>query len=130
MKLIIIALIIFALAVLMTMTGRGGGNFYVLTLVKDKAFIAECTAELITSSGQTGKRYVPDPNAEKIYGTDDAPFILDCEFPFEFVETPPQLLTTQKTDAAIFRGRRAHAAQAAGHDQVRRYRTRARHDGR
>ncbi|HOC93346.1 MAG TPA: hypothetical protein PKH33_13405 [bacterium] len=68
---------------------------------KDKAFIAECTAELITSSGQTGKRYVPDPNAEKIYGTDDAPFILDCEFPFEFVETPPQILTTQKTDAAI-----------------------------
>jgi hypothetical protein len=68
---------------------------------KDKAFIAECTAELITSSGQTGKRYVPDPNAEKIYGTDDAPFVLDCEFPFEFVETPPQLLTTQKTDATI-----------------------------
>jgi uncharacterized membrane protein YfcA len=33
MKLIIIAFIIFALAVLMIMTGRGGGNFYVLTLV-------------------------------------------------------------------------------------------------
>ena len=68
---------------------------------KDKAFIAECTAELITSSGQTGKRYVPDTAAEKIYGTDDAPFVLDCEFPFEFVETPPQLLRTQKTDATI-----------------------------
>ena len=68
---------------------------------KDKAFIAECTAELITSSGQIGKRYVPDPTAERIYGTDDAPFVLDCEFPFEFVETPPQLLTTQKTDATI-----------------------------
>jgi len=67
----------------------------------DKAFIAECTAKLITSSGQTGKRYVPDPSAEKIYGTDDAPFVLDCEFPFEFVETPTQLLTTQKTDATI-----------------------------
>ena len=68
---------------------------------KDKAFIAECTAALITSSGQTGKRYVPDPSAGKIYGTDDAPFVLDCEFPFEFVETPSQLLTTQKTDATI-----------------------------
>jgi len=67
----------------------------------DKAFITECTAELITSSGQTGKRYVPDPSAEKIYGTDDAPFVLDCEFPFEFVETPTELLTTQKTDATI-----------------------------
>jgi len=68
---------------------------------KDKAFIAECTAELITSSGRTGKRYVPDPSAERIYGTDDAPFVLDGEFPFEFVETPPQILTTQKTDATI-----------------------------
>jgi hypothetical protein len=68
---------------------------------RDKAFIVECTAKLITSSGQTGKRYVPDPSVEKIYGTDDAPFVLDCEFPFEFVETPPQILTTQKTDAAI-----------------------------
>jgi len=29
----IISLIIFAIAILMTMTGRGGGNFYVLTLV-------------------------------------------------------------------------------------------------
>ena len=67
----------------------------------DKKFIAESTAELITSSGQTGKRYVPDPSAEKIYGTDDAPFVLDCEFPFEFVETPPQILTSQKTDATI-----------------------------
>ena len=68
---------------------------------KDKVFIAECTAELITSSGQTGKRYVPDAAAERIYGMDDAPFVLDCEFPFEFVETPPQILTTQKTDAVI-----------------------------
>jgi hypothetical protein len=67
----------------------------------DKKFIAETTAELITSSGQTGKRYVPDPSAERIYGTDDAPFGLDCEFPFEFVETPPQILTSQKTDATI-----------------------------
>ncbi len=68
---------------------------------RDKAFIAECTAELITSSGRTGKRYVPDPSAEKIYGTDDAPFVLDCEFPFEFVETPTELLMTQKPDAVI-----------------------------
>ena len=67
----------------------------------DKKFIAESTAELITSSGQTGKRYVPDTSAERIYGTDDAPFVLDCEFPFEFVETPPQILTSQKTDATI-----------------------------
>ena len=67
----------------------------------DKAFITECTAELITSSERTGKRYVPDAAAERIYGTDDAPFVLDCEFPFEFVETPPQILTTQKTDATI-----------------------------
>jgi len=68
---------------------------------RDKAFIAECTAELIASSGQTGKRYVPDPNSEKIYGTDDAPFILDCEFPFEFVTTPIQILTSERADAAI-----------------------------
>jgi len=67
----------------------------------DKMFIAECTAELITSSGQIGSRFVPDPSAEKIYGTGDAPFILDCQFPFEFVETPPELLTSQKTDATI-----------------------------
>jgi hypothetical protein len=33
LEIIVVALIIFALAVLMTMTGRGGGNFYVLTLV-------------------------------------------------------------------------------------------------
>jgi len=33
LKITVVALIIFALAVLMTMTGRGGGNFYVLTLV-------------------------------------------------------------------------------------------------
>jgi len=68
---------------------------------RDKAFIAECTAELITSSGRTGKRYVPDVAAEKIYGTDDAPFVPDGVFPFEFVSTPPQILTTQKTDAVI-----------------------------
>ena len=68
---------------------------------KDKEFIAVCTAELITSSGQTGKRYVADPAAEKIYGAGDAPFVFVCEFPFEFVETPPQILTTQRMDAAI-----------------------------
>lgn len=33
MNLIIVAAVVFALAVLMTMTGRGGGNFYVLVLV-------------------------------------------------------------------------------------------------
>lgn len=33
MNIIILALIIFAIATLMTMTGRGGGNFYVLALV-------------------------------------------------------------------------------------------------
>ncbi len=33
LKIAVVALIIFALAVVMTMTGRGGGNFYVLTLV-------------------------------------------------------------------------------------------------
>lgn len=33
MNIIIISLIIFGIAILMTMTGRGGGNFYVLTLV-------------------------------------------------------------------------------------------------
>jgi len=33
MNLIILALIIFSIAILMTMTGRGGGNFYVLALV-------------------------------------------------------------------------------------------------
>jgi len=33
LKIAIVALVIFALAVVMTMTGRGGGNFYVLTLV-------------------------------------------------------------------------------------------------
>ncbi len=33
MNLIILALIIFSIATLMTMTGRGGGNFYVLALV-------------------------------------------------------------------------------------------------
>ncbi len=33
LKISVVALIIFALAVVMTMTGRGGGNFYVLTLV-------------------------------------------------------------------------------------------------
>jgi len=68
---------------------------------KDKSFIVECTAELILSSGQTGKRYVPDPGGERLYGTDDGPFILDCEFPFEFVETPIEILTSKKADAAI-----------------------------
>lgn len=68
---------------------------------KDKAFISECTAELITSSERTGKRYVPDAAAERIYGTDDEPFVLDCEFPFEFVTTPIQILTSEKADAAI-----------------------------
>jgi uncharacterized membrane protein YfcA len=33
LKLAVVALVVFALAVVMTMTGRGGGNFYVLTLV-------------------------------------------------------------------------------------------------
>jgi uncharacterized membrane protein YfcA len=33
MNMIIISIVVFALAVLMTMTGRGGGNFYVLVLV-------------------------------------------------------------------------------------------------
>jgi len=32
-KLVVVAIIVFTLAVLMTMTGRGGGNFFVLTLV-------------------------------------------------------------------------------------------------
>jgi len=44
---------------------------------------------------------VPDAAAEKIYGTDDAPFVLDCEFPFEFVSTPVEILTSERTDAAI-----------------------------
>lgn len=68
---------------------------------KDMAFIAECTAELIVSSGQIGKRYIPDTSAEKLYGTDDGPFVLDTEFPFEFVETPVEILTTKKADAVI-----------------------------
>ncbi len=33
MENIIMAIVIFAIAILMTMTGRGGGNFYVLTIV-------------------------------------------------------------------------------------------------
>ncbi len=33
MSLVIIGIIVFAIAVIMTMTGRGGGNFYVLVLV-------------------------------------------------------------------------------------------------
>lgn len=33
MKLAIVGIIVFAIAVIMTMTGRGGGNFYVLVLV-------------------------------------------------------------------------------------------------
>ena len=33
MDIVIVSLAIFAIAILMTMTGRGGGNFYVLTLV-------------------------------------------------------------------------------------------------
>jgi len=33
LKIAIVALVMFALAAVMTMTGRGGGNFYVLTLV-------------------------------------------------------------------------------------------------
>ncbi len=33
LKIAVISLVIFVLAVVMTMTGRGGGNFYVLTLV-------------------------------------------------------------------------------------------------
>lgn len=33
LKIVAVSLVIFALAVVMTMTGRGGGNFYVLTLV-------------------------------------------------------------------------------------------------
>ena len=33
LKLTIVALVVLALAVIMTMTGRGGGNFYVLTFV-------------------------------------------------------------------------------------------------
>ena len=68
---------------------------------KDKAFIAEWTAELITSSEQTGKRYTPDPAAERLYGTGDASFVLDCEFPFEFVETPVEVLTSKRADAEI-----------------------------
>ena len=68
---------------------------------KDKTFIADCTADLIVSSGWVGKRYVPDMSAEKIYGTDDAPFVLDCEFPFEYVTTPFEILTSQKADAKI-----------------------------
>ena len=33
MDFILVGIIVFAIAVLMTMTGRGGGNFYVLVLV-------------------------------------------------------------------------------------------------
>ncbi len=33
LKILLISLVIFLLAVVMTMTGRGGGNFYILTLV-------------------------------------------------------------------------------------------------
>jgi len=33
MNLVVVSIIIFAIAVIMTMTGRGGGNFYVLVLV-------------------------------------------------------------------------------------------------
>ncbi len=68
---------------------------------KDKTFITDCTVSLIVNSGQTGKRYVPDGNAGKIYGTDDAAFVFDCEFQFEFVSTPVEILTSEKTDASI-----------------------------
>ena len=63
--------------------------------------LTEGTAELITSSEQTGKRYVPDASAENLYGTDDTSFVLDSEFPFEFVETPVEVLTNKKADAVI-----------------------------
>ena len=33
MKLMVVSIIIFVIAIIMTMTGRGGGNFYVLVLV-------------------------------------------------------------------------------------------------
>ena len=67
----------------------------------DKAFIADETAGLIESSGQIGQRLVPDENAVRIFGTDDTAFVLDCEFPFEFVSTPVEILTSKKCDALI-----------------------------
>ncbi len=68
---------------------------------KDKAFVSGGVAELLNGSGQIGKRYVPDATVANIYGSDDAPFVFDAEFQFEFVETPNETLTAQKCDAVI-----------------------------
>jgi len=47
MSMIVVAIVIFAIAVLMTMTGRGGGNFYVVVLV-----IAGQTMHQAATTGQ------------------------------------------------------------------------------
>ena len=68
---------------------------------KNKDFLADNVRELIESTGQTGIRYTPDPNAENLYGRDSVPYLAGEEFPLEWQMLPADTLTKMKADAVI-----------------------------
>jgi len=68
---------------------------------KDSGFIGGNVRELIESSGQTGIRYIPDLNAENLYGKDSIPYLAAEEFPLEWQMLLADTLTKMKADAVI-----------------------------
>ncbi len=68
---------------------------------KDKDFITDNVRELITSSGQTGSRYVPDSTAENLYGRNDTPYVAGGAFSLELQTLPAETLTKMAADAVI-----------------------------
>ena len=72
-----------------------------LLTAKDKNFITGNMREVILSSGQSGIRYTPDPDAENLYGQNDIPYVAGETFPLELQILPAETLTKMGADAVV-----------------------------
>ena len=72
-----------------------------LLTAKDTEFITGNIRDVILSSGQTGIRYTPDPDAENLYGQNDIPYVAGETFPLELQTIPAETLTKMGADAVI-----------------------------
>ena len=72
-----------------------------LLTTKDKGFITGNMREVILSSGQTGIRHTPAPDAENLYGQNDIPYVAGETFSLELQTLPAETLTKMGADAVI-----------------------------
>ena len=68
---------------------------------KDQDFVVENVRELIMTSGETGTRFTPDPNAENLYGKNDVPYLGGEIIHLELQIIPVETLTKMGADAVI-----------------------------